>query len=141
MWEFFVGLGFIFLIIEIFAPSMFCLNFAISAFICAIISLFITNITILTVTFSILAIFLIFTLRPILMKNLNDKKLKTGIESKYVGKIAKAIENIDKSNGTISIYDERWQARNIEEGTIEKGSEVEIVSYESIVMYVKKINN
>ena len=61
------------------------------------------------------------------------------MESKYVGKTAKATEDITKNSGAITIYDERWQARNIDEGTIEKGSNVEIVSYESIVMNVRRV--
>jgi len=122
-----------------FTPSMFFLNFAIAGFICAVLSLITANTTILIVVFSVLSVALIFTLRPLLMKNIQNKKLATGMESKYIGKIARVIENIDKDNGAISIYDERWQARNIEEGIIEKDSNVEIVSNESIVMYVRKV--
>ena len=140
MWQIIFCIGFLFLILEMFTPSMFFLNFAISAFICAILSLITTNIYILTIVFSILSILFIFTLRPVLMKNLNNKKLQTGINAKYVGKIAKAVEDIDKNSGVISIYDERWQARNIEDSVILKGENVEITGNESIIMKVKKIN-
>ena len=139
MWQILLCLGFIFLIIEMFAPAMFFLNFAIAAFICAILSLITTNITILTVVFCALSVILMFSLRPLLMKNMQNKQLNTGMESKYIGKKAKVIEDIDKEHGVISIYDERWQARNIENGIIEKGATVEIVSYESIVMNVRKV--
>ena len=139
MWQILLCVGLAFIILEMFTPTMFFLNFAIAAFICALLSLITTNIVFLTIVFSLLSIVLIFTLRPLLMKNLQNKKLSTGMESKYIGKTAKVVENIDKEKGTISIYDERWQARNIEDGTIEAGQSVEIVSYESIVMYVKKI--
>jgi len=61
------------------------------------------------------------------------------MEAKYVGKTAKVIEDIDKDKGAISIYDERWQARSIDEGIIETGSIVKIESYESIIMYVRKV--
>ena len=80
-----------------------------------------------------------FVLRPIFAKNREGKKHATGMESKYVGKIAKAIEDIDSQKGAITIYDERWQARNTEEGVIEAGSSVEIISHESIVMNVRKV--
>ena len=50
------------------------------------------------------------------------------------------IENIDKNNGVITIYDERWQARNIENETIEAGQTVEIVGYDSLIMKIKKID-
>ena len=139
MWQMILCIGIAFLVIEMFTPTMFFLNFALAAFVCAVLSLFITNIMTLIVMFVILSITLIFVLRPLLMKNMQNKKLNTGIESKYIGKTARVVENIDKTNGVISIYDERWQARNIDEGVIEKGSTVEILSNESIVMYVRKV--
>ncbi len=139
MWQIIFCIGLAFLILEMFTPAMFFLNFAIAAFICAILSLITTNITIIVVVFCILSVILMYTLRPLLMKNVQNKQLNTGMESKYVGKIAKATEDIDKQKGTISIYDERWQARNIDEGVISAGENVEIVSYESIIMNVRKV--
>ena len=139
MWQMLLCIGFVFLILEMFTPTMFFLNFAVAAFICALLSLITTNITILTVTFCILSIALIYTLRPLLMKNVQNKKLSTGIESKYIGKTANVVENVDKDKGVISIYDERWQARNVDDGVIEKNSTVEIISNESIIMHVRKV--
>ncbi len=139
MWQILLCVGLAFLILEMFTPTMFFLNFAISALICAILSFFTTNLMILITIFCILSVILIFTLRPLLMKNIQSKKLSTGMDSKYIGKTVKVIEDTDKNNGAISIYDERWQARNVDEGIIEKGSTAEIVSYESIVMYIRKV--
>ncbi len=135
-----LGIGFIFLILEMLTPSLFFLNFAVAAFVCSILSIFITNITALIIIFSILSTALIFTLRPLLMKKKQDKCLETGLNSKYIGKTATAVENIDKNSGVIAIYDERWQARNIQDGIIEKGSKVEITGNESIIMCVKKVD-
>lgn len=140
MWQFILGVGIIFLLIEIFAPSMFFLNFALAAFVCAAISYFYQNIIVLTILFCVLSLILIFTLRPIFLKKCDKKEEKTGIEEKYVGKTARAVENIDKNNGVITIYDERWQARNIENETIEAGQTVEIVGYDSLIMKIKKID-
>ena len=139
MWQILLCLGFAFLILEMFTPAMFFLNFAIAAFICAGLSLITTNITILTVVFCALSVILMYSLRPLLMQKRENKQLDTGMESKYIGKTAKVVEDIDDKKGVISIYDERWQARNIEEGIIEKDSTVEIVSYESIIMKVRKV--
>lgn len=139
MWQLFLCAGLAFLILEMFTPAMFFLNFAIAAFICAGLSLITTNITILIVTFSVLSVILIFCLRPMLMKNVENKKQESGMDEKYIGKIARVIEDIDKTKGAITIYDERWQARNIEEGTINKDEEVEIISYDSTVLNVRKV--
>lgn len=140
MWQIITALGFIFLILEMFTPSLFFLNFAIAAFICAIISLFYANITALVVIFSLLSVLLIFTLRPLLVKKCTCKSQQTGIESKYIGKVVPVIEDIDKNNGAISIYDERWQARNCDEGVILKGEKVKIINLEGIIMQVQKVD-
>ncbi len=140
MWQIILCIGFLFLILEMFTPAMFFLNFAIAAFVCAGLSLITTNIPFLVTVFCVLSVILIYTVRPILKKLVKkDKATDTGLESKYIGQKASVIEDIDKQKGVISIYDERWQARNVDEGIIEKGSTVEIVSNESIVMNVRKV--
>ena len=139
MWQILLCVGFIFLILEMFTPAMFFLNFAIAAFVCAGLSVYINSITVLVIVFSLLSIVLIFTLRPILMKNMKGKENETGMSSKYVGKIAKVIEDVDKKHGVVSIYDERWQARNIEDYKIDIGREVEITGFDSLILYVKEV--
>ena len=67
-----------------------------------------------------------------------NKSKETGINSKYIGQIAKADEEITASSGVISIYGERWEARSENGSVIEKGSEVKIIRNESIIMYVEK---
>ncbi len=74
------------------------------------------------------------------MKKLKNKNYSTGVEEKYIGKTAKVIEEISKNNGVISIYDERWNARTINDETINIGEEVTIVKNESLIFYVEKYN-
>ncbi len=139
MWQIILGIGFIFLILEMFTPTMFFLNFSISAFICAILSLYIKNVYFLIVVFSILSVVLIFTLRPLLVRKTQNKNLETGINAKYIGKTAKVIEKIDSNSGAITIYDERWQAKSKNNETFEVNEIVKIVSFEGIVAYVEKV--
>ena len=139
MWQIILGIGFIFLILEMFTPTMFFLNFSISAFICAILSLYVKNTYFLIVVFSILSIVLIFTLRPLLVRKTQNKNLETGINAKYIGKTAKVIEKIDNNLGAITIYDERWQAKSKNNETFEVNEMVKIVSFEGIVAYVEKV--
>ena len=108
--------------------------------ICALASHYIKDPYILWFLFALFGLLGIFMLRPLILKNLNNIKTKTGMEEKYVGKTAKAVEEITKEKGVISIYDERWQARNIEDFTIETGSTVEITGYDNIILKVKKVN-
>ncbi len=140
MWQIILCFGITFLILEMMIPGIFFLNFAVAAFLCALLSLYIKSIFVLTVVFCFLSVILMYTLRPLLVKCEKNKKQQTGICAKYVGKRAKAVEKIDKNSGVISIYDERWQARVRDEQIIESGSDVEIIDYESIVMFVKKVD-
>ena len=139
MWQIILGIGIIFLLLEIFIPSMFFINFALASVVCAIISLFYKNIFGLIAIFSILSLAFIFILRPIFQKK-SPNEQKTGIEEKYVGKTARVIESVTCNSGIITIYDERWQARNVEDSTIEINCNVEIVGYEGLIMKVKKID-
>ena len=70
----------------------------------------------------------------------SDKSQETGINAKYIGKIAKVLETVTENSGVISIYDERWEARNIDDSEIIAGQNVEIVGHESLIMKVKKVD-
>ena len=137
-WTFLCIVGIAFVILEMFTPSMFFLNFAISAFITAITSLFIMKTIYLSIIFLIFSFVSFIFLRPFLLTKLN-KSNKTGIEDKYIGKKAKVIETVTKSSGAISIYDERWEARSEDDININVGDEVMIIKNESLTMFVKKI--
>lgn len=139
MWQIILGIGIIFLLLEIFIPTMFFINFAIAAAICSVVSLFYQSFFGLIAIFSILSLLFIFILRPLFQKK-TSKEQKTGMEEKYIGKIAHVVQDVTATDGAISIYDERWQARNIEDFTIKAGQKVEIISHDSLIMKVKKID-
>jgi len=139
LWQLLSIIGIVFLILEIFTPSMFFLNFSLAAFICAGVSVWIKNPFALTVIFFVLSFASFAFLRPVIMKRFS-KETETGVNSKYIGKTLKTDVDITDNSGVINIYGERWEARS-ENGTlIPSGSEVKIVRNESIIMYVEKIN-
>ena len=140
LWQIFAVVGICFLILEMFTPSMFFLNFALSAFITAGISFYLTNPYTLALIFVVLSFVSFIFLRPIIMKNFAKSK-ETGINSKYIDQTAKAETEITTSSGVISIYGERWEARSDDGKTIPTGSDVKIVRNESIIMYVTKLAN
>lgn len=138
-WQLLIFAGIIFLIIEIFTPVLFFLNFAIACFITAVLALYVTDWNILVPSFVALsAVFLIF-LRPLLVK-VRTNGQKTGVEEKYIGKTAKVTETITSNSGVVSIYNERWEARTNNEEEIPAGSDVKIIRNESLVLYVEKMN-
>lgn len=140
LWELLGVVGIAFLILEMFTPSMFFLNFSVAAFICAVVSVFIKNPTILVLTFFVLSFVSFVFLRPILVKKFCKGK-ETGVQSKYIGKVAKAEEDVTEFSGVISIYGERWEARSEDGNKIPKGSEVKIIRNESIIMYVSEFKS
>ncbi len=138
LWQIISIIGIAFLILEMFVPMMFFLNFAIASFFVAALSLFTANFNILVPAFVVLSLMLLAFLRPLLMnKKLNSQK--TGVEEKYIGKTAKVTENIDENNGAVSIYGERWNARSLNGEKIFVGDTVKIVKNESLIFYVEKI--
>ena len=139
MWQIMLCVAVISLILEMCFPTAFFLNFSIAGFICAILACYIHSHTTIIIVFCVLSLLLLLLLRPVILKMQNNIKQKTGMDEKYVGKTAVVIEDIDKSKGIISIYDERWQARNIDDGVIPAGSTIEIVGHESIIMKVKAV--
>ncbi len=139
LWEIFVIVGLVSVILEMLAPSIFFLNLALAGFITAIVALFLDSWVYLTLIFVILSIVSVLFLRPILLKHRENKEQETGMQGKYIGKIVKVIEPITKFSGAITIYDERWEARTESEETIHVGSEVRIVKYESLVLTVEKV--
>lgn len=139
MWQVIAGLGIIFVLMEIFMPSMFFLNLALAAFTTAVISVFVSSLSALIWIFCGLSLLFIFTLRPLFLRSQAlNKDTKTGIEDKYIGKIATVIEDVDSNSGAITIYDERWQARAVDGDKIIAGQKVQIISNDSLVMNVKK---
>ena len=137
-WQFFGVVGIIFLIMEIFTPSMFFLNFALAAFICAPISVYVKNFYALAIIFFVLSFVSFVFLRPVIMKRFN-KETETGMESKYIGQIVKAEEDITSDAGVISIYGERWEARSEGGVVIPRDSRVKIIRNESLIMFVEAV--
>ena len=88
LWQIFGIISIAFLILEMFTPHLFFLNFSVAALITSIVAIFIKEPYILTIIFVILSMISLIFLRPILVKKLN-KNAQTGLEEKYIGKIAK----------------------------------------------------
>ena len=137
MWQFLCVVGIAFVILEIFTPSMFFLNFALAAFITAIASLVTLNHFALVLIFFVFSFISFVFLRPILLRR-NSKDTETGIEGKYIGKVAKVTEEVAIDRGVITIYGERWEARCLGEQSIPTGADVKIVKNDGLIMFVEK---
>lgn len=140
LWQLLTVIGIVFIILEMFTPGMFFLNFSLSAFICAILSLYVKNAYTLVFAFFLFSFISFIFLRPIIIKKMN-KSNETGINSKYIGKTVIVDVDITEDSGYINIYGERWDARSENGELIPAGSTVKIMRNESIIMYVIKISD
>lgn len=140
IWQILCIIGISFLILEIFTPSMFFLNFALAAFLTAIASYWVANLFTLVIIFFVLSFLSFIFLRPVILKRFS-KETNTGMEDKYIGKIVKVEEEITENKGVISIYGERWEARTENGEIIPQGADAKILRNDSLIMIVTQNND
>lgn len=139
LWMYFIIVAIIAIVIEIFSPTLFCINFAFAGIITAIVSIFWGDVYNLCILFAGLSVFSILLIKPMLSKLLK-RESHADFNSQYIGKIVKSIEPITETSGAVTIYEENWQAR-IKAGAeeIPAGCDVKIISNDSLTLYVEKI--
>ncbi len=142
MWHYWLIVAGIFFVIEIFTAGFLVFWLGIAALIAMIVSFFIPNITIQMVVFIIFSIILLLATKPLIKKFMNVKETKTNAFS-IIGKKALVIKNIDSINksGQIKVNGEVWSAIGKNDDTIEKGTEVEVVSINGVKAVVKPASN
>lgn len=139
LWQIFLIVGMMFLILEMMVPSMFFLNLAFAGFVTAIIAVWFGDWIWLTIIFSLLALASILLLRPLMLRRRKTPAQVTGMAAKYIGKQVKVIEPIDRTGGAITIYDERWEARADVDKPIAKGTLVKIIKYDGLILTVETV--
>ncbi|MBQ3641716.1 NfeD family protein [bacterium] len=139
IWMVFLIISIIAIIVEIFVPTMFCINFAVAGVITAIIAVFWGTFTANLIIFSILSLLFILLLRPVLLK-LTNKAPGADFNTDYLGKIVKTIEPVNATSGAVTIYEERWEARLKDNGEeIPADTDVKIVGNESTILFVERL--
>lgn len=139
LWMLFVIISIVSILIEIFAPSLFCINFAFAGIITAIVAIFWGNLYSLLLIFLVLSLLSILFIKPLLAKLLK-KDTHADFDAQYVGKIVKSIEPITSMKGAVTIYDERWEARvKNDNEEIPAGCDVRIIGNDSLILFVEKV--
>jgi len=140
IWMIFLIIAVIATIIEIFVPTMFCINFAFAGIIVAIVSIFWGGLWELLALFVVLSLLSILFLKPILV-NFTKSDTKSDFKGQYIGKVVKTIAPVNATSGAITVFDERWEARlkdpNQEEIPVD--CDVRIVENDSTVFYVERV--
>lgn len=140
MWQLWLVIAGICLLIEAITASFLLFWFAIGAVITMIVSFFIEDIFILSTIFLVSSTILVLCTRKLLNKFLKTKDIPTNVYS-VIGKHGIVTLEINSSKGTgqIKIDGEFWSAK-CESGTvIPKGTEVEIQTIDGVRAFVKPI--
>jgi len=143
-WQIWILLGILFFIIEIFTPAFVSACLGIGFILGGLASAIGLNHTWQLIFFSIGTAASFFLVRPLILKigYKDSENVKTNADS-LLGKIGKVVENIDSELGTgyVAVDGDNWKAVSADESLIKKGEKVEIISRESIIVTVKKINH
>ena len=141
MWQFWLVLAGIFLIIEIISITFLIFWFAIGALLALVVSLFTDNLFIQSAVFLVSSTLLLFVTKPLVNKILpKDSFIKTNSASAEgkIGLVTKAIDPIE-GVGQIKIGSEVWSAKSEDDSFIEAGSKVEVIKIDGVKAVVKKI--
>ena len=140
MWQFWLVLSGICLIIESFTLGFFVFWFSIGALFALIVSLFTTNIVIQSVVFIVSSTILLLLTKPLIKNFVKTPKTKPTNVYSIIGKEGIVLESIDNLNSTgkVKVSGELWTA--ISDSNIEKGETIKVLSINGVKLKVEKIN-
>ena len=145
MWQIWLIIAGICLIIEIMTVGFLIFWFAIGALLAMVVSFFTNNVIIQTSVFVISSTILIFATKPFVKKFANNKNaIQTNVYS-TVGKIGIVTKDIDslQSLGQVKVGGEIWSAIGLDDMNIPQRTEVEIKEIKgvkAIVAPLQKLN-
>ena len=142
MWQIWLIIAGVCLVIEIITTGFLIFWLSIGALLAMIVSFFVDSILVQTAVFVISSAILIFATKPFVKKFAKTKDVKTNAYS-IIGKNAIVTKDIDSINGKgqIKVDSETWSALGKDDMNIEKGTEVEVLKIDgvkAIVTPVKK---
>ena len=143
IWQIWLLVAAVFVVIEIFTSGFAVACFSVGCVFGAILAACDLSLTWQVVAFAIGTFLAFLLIRPVVMKYLdkktNDNHVKTNMDN-IIGKMAVVTERIEENGyGRIKIDGDDWKAKTDNGSAAEVGEKVEIVSYESIILTVKKL--
>ncbi len=140
MWQFWLLLAGICVIIESFTLGFFVFWFAIGALFALIVSLFTTNIIIQSVVFVVTSTLLLLLTKPLIKSFVKIPKAKATNVYGLINKEGLVLENIDSLNSTgkVKVNGELWSA--VSDTNIPKDSKIKVLSIDGVKLKVQKIN-
>lgn len=140
MWQIWLIVAGVFLIIEIFTIGFFVFWLSIGSLLAMLVSFVTSNLVIQCAVFIVSSTILIFATKPLVNRFQKKDTIPTNVYS-LVGKRGVVIEDINwaTGQGQIKASGEIWSAKTNDHVNIPKGSEVEIVSIDGVKAFVKPI--
>ena len=134
----------ILVIVEILTAGFGVICFAIGAAFSALVSALGGNLTWQVVVFVVVSLLAFIFLRPVVIRFLDrkSKDVKTNADA-LIGRMGVVSERIDaeQHTGRVAIDGDDWKAVSEDRSVIEKGTNVEIVKLDSIIVTVKQCIN
>lgn len=141
MWQFWLILSGMFLLIEIFNVSFLIFWFAVGALVAMVVSFFTSNVIVQASIFLVVSTILLFVTKPFVNKILpKDAYIKTN-SSSIEGKIGKVIVDIEpvEGKGQVKLSGETWSAKSADNTYISKDTEVIVEKIEGVKAIVKPL--
>ena len=133
----------VFVVIEIFTSGFAVACFSVGCVFGAILAACDLSLTCQVVAFAVGTFLAFVFIRPIVMKYLDKKTNDTGVKTNMdniIGKTAVVTEKIEENGyGRVKIDGDDWKAKTNDGSAAEVGTKVEIESFESIILTVKKL--
>lgn len=127
----------LFLVAEGATAAVTTIWFAIGAIVAMFAAIFGAEIWLQAVLFAVVSVICLLSLRPVLKKYLEPKKVKTNIDA-IIGKQGVVLEKIDNLNGAgkVKIDGMEWTARSATGETIEKDTVIIVEKIEGVKVFV-----
>lgn len=138
MWQLWALVCLLCLILELFSGDFFIMCFSIAALFVACVSPF-TSFTVQVIVFAILSLACLFFVRPVALKYLHKTEDRASNADAIIGRTGRVSETIEENgHGRVAIDGDDWKALSTDGLAIEKGTLVEVVSIDSIIITVKR---
>ncbi|MBO5186107.1 MAG: NfeD family protein [Prevotella sp.] len=140
MWQVWLLVAFVTLILEIFTTSFFIACFTLGA-LCAMISTLFGNVYTQITVFTIASAVSIFLIRPIIMHYMKiDESWRPSNIDALIGRTGIVSEEIEKYGfGRVQVDGDYWKAESYNGEAIHVGEKVEVIEIDSIIIKVRKI--
>ena len=142
-WQIWLLIAAVLVIIEIFTSGFAVACFSVGSIFGAILAACGLSLTWQIVAFAIGSFLAFVFVRPFVMKIIDKKTNNNGVKTNMdniIGKTAVVTERIEEGGfGRVKIDGDDWKAQTDDGTALEVGTKVTIISYESIVLTVKKL--